>query len=167
MQIWSIVCLGALLATTTVTAKTHCKCLPGDPCFPSDAQWNAFAKGLSQPLISHQKPFASVCYNTSTDFDPVECASRSAIQFDAESLVEEPSTMQLVNFQDELLPNGTVLQCPFDMQPGGLCSQGRVPAYSINATTVSDIQKTVAFASQHNLHLVVHNTGYVGLSIKE
>ncbi|KAI0695239.1 hypothetical protein BC835DRAFT_1406268 [Cytidiella melzeri] len=149
-----------LALVTSVSAKTTCKCLPGDSCFPPQSQWNTFAKGLSQPLISNQRPFASVCYNSSSNFNVAECASRSAVQFDPESLIDAGNTVQLINFQDELLSNGTILQCPFDPLPGVVCSQGRVPVYAINATTVVDIQKTVAFASQHNLHLVVRNTGH-------
>jgi hypothetical protein len=158
MQLRLVILLSALLPTIAA-AKTQCKCLPGDPCFPTDVQWDTFAKELSQPLVKNQRPFASVCYGSSSNFNAAECTTRSTIQFDPESLVDEPSTMQFVNFQEELLTNGTVLKCPFDPQLGDVCSQGRVPVYSINATTVSDIQKTVAFASQYNLHLVVRNTG--------
>lgn len=160
MHLRSTVLLSVLLATAaSSSAKTQCKCLPGDSCFPAQSQWSTFAKGLSQPLISNQRPFASVCYNSSSNFNAAECASRSAVQFDPESLIESQNTVQLINFQDVLFSNGTIQQCPFDPQPGDVCSQGRVPVYTINATTISDIQKTITFASQYNLHLVVRNTG--------
>ncbi len=158
MRLRSAVLLSVLLAATA-NADKKCKCLPGDSCFPSQAEWDTFSKGLSQPLISNQRPFASVCYNTSSNFDAAECARRSAIQLDSEALIDAGNTVQLINFQDQLFSNGTVAQCPFDPQPGAVCDQGRVPVYSINATSVADIESTVAFASQHNLHLVIRNTG--------
>ncbi|KAI0806129.1 hypothetical protein BC629DRAFT_1144164 [Irpex lacteus] len=159
MRLRSAVLLSVLLAATA-NADKKCKCLPGDSCFPSQAEWDTFSKGLSQPLISNQRPFASVCYNTSSNFDAAECARRSAIQLDSEALIDAGNTVQLINFQDQLFSNGTVAQCPFDPQPGAVCDQGRVPVYSINATSVADIESTVAFASQHNLHLVIRNTGH-------
>lgn len=151
----------SVLFASSASAATKCKCLPGDACFPSQAEWNKFAKGLSQPLVSNQKPFASVCYNASSNYDAAECAKRSAIQFDAESLIDAGNTVQLINLQDQLFANGTIAQCPFNPAPGAICHQGRVPLYSINATSVSDIQKTVKFASTHNLHLTIRNTGLV------
>ena len=154
----SAVLLSVLLATSA-TADQKCKCLPGDSCFPSQAEWDTFAKGLSQPLVSNQKPFASVCYNTSSNFDASECTRRTAVQLDPETLIDAGNTVQLINFQDQLFANGTIAQCPFGAEPGAVCDQGRVPVYSINATNVADIEKTVAFASQHNLHLVIRNTG--------
>lgn len=156
MQFRFGILLNVFFAATT-TEK--CKCLPGDVCFPSQAEWNRFAEGLSQPLISDQKPFASVCYPTSSNYDADECARRTAIQSDPQSLIEAGNTVQLINFQDLLFTNGSIDQCPFNPSPGAVCNQGRVPVYSINATTVSDIQRTVAFASEHNLRLVVRNTG--------
>ena len=157
MRPFSTSLLFAAFASFAAAAK-HCKCLPGDPCFPSQAEWDTFGRTLSQPLISNQRPFASVCYNTSTNFDPALCASSEREQFDAPTLASLPNTMQLVNFEDSLL-NGTVQQCPFDPAPGDICYQGRVPSYVVNVSTVEDVQKTVAFASKHDLHLVVKNTG--------
>lgn len=42
----------------------------------------------------------------------------------------------------------------------GKCKLGGLPAYSVNATTVSQIQLAVNFARSLNLRLVVRNTGH-------
>lgn len=42
----------------------------------------------------------------------------------------------------------------------GTCYQGAVPNYYVDVRNVSDVQKGVAFASAHNLPLVIKNTGH-------
>ncbi|KAI0698162.1 hypothetical protein BC835DRAFT_1405494 [Cytidiella melzeri] len=158
MQLISAALFAATLASFAIATK-KCKCLPGDPCFPSQAEWDVFGRTLSQPLISHQLPLASVCYNTSSNFNPSLCSARAREDMDAAEIARLPNTLQTVNFED-LVVNGAVLQCPFNPAPGDICHQGRVPSYAINVSTVADVQNTVAFASKHNLHLVVKNTGH-------
>lgn len=40
------------------------------------------------------------------------------------------------------------------------CQQGRVPLYSVAVQSAQHVQKAVLFAKQHNLRLVVKNTGH-------
>ncbi|KAG0029599.1 hypothetical protein BGZ82_007835 [Podila clonocystis] len=40
------------------------------------------------------------------------------------------------------------------------CRQGAVPLYTVNASSIADIQETVRFAAKHNLRLVIKNTGH-------
>lgn len=46
------------------------------------------------------------------------------------------------------------------------CTLGNYVSYSVNATSPADITETVNFARQHNIRLVIRNTGheYVQLS---
>lgn len=52
------------------------------------------------------------------------------------------------------------------LQPNTTCTLGGHVAYSVNATGVEDLQKTVRFATQNNIRLVIRNTGhdYLGKS---
>ncbi|KAL4929863.1 FAD-dependent oxidoreductase [Aspergillus undulatus] len=51
--------------------------------------------------------------------------------------------------------------CPVDADPGSqMCYQGSVPSKYVDARSVEDIQKTLGFASEHNLRLVIKNTGH-------
>lgn len=140
------------------TALQKCKCLPGDPCFPSQAQLDAFSANLSHPLIIGQRPLASVCYPNSSNFVPTTCASLKANANDPLFLAAQSNALQYQNLE-ALITNGSVHGCPFDPAPGGICFQGRVPSYSINVSTVADIQNTIEFATRYNLHLVVKNAG--------
>lgn len=42
----------------------------------------------------------------------------------------------------------------------GVCAQGGVPSYFVNATTVEDVQRSLEWAKQQNVRLVVKNTGH-------
>ncbi|KAJ7610291.1 hypothetical protein DFH06DRAFT_1346069 [Mycena polygramma] len=140
-------------------AVSTCKCLPGDACFPDAAELAVFSAKLSSPLISDQLPPASVCYTNSPDFNVAECATIEANDGNATFLAERINAVQYTNWQS-LINSTTIEQCSYDVESGETCQQGRVPPYAVNATTVSDIQQTLIFASKHNLHLVVRNTGH-------
>ncbi|THH14000.1 hypothetical protein EW146_g6283 [Bondarzewia mesenterica] len=155
---WSCGLISLALASLAA-ASQKCKCLPGDACFPSQSEWDEFAKNLSQPLITHQRPLASVCYTTSSNYDPSACDAAANIQSDIAAFAASSNTLYYANFE-ALITNTSVQQCPFDPAPDSVCYQGRVPSYAINVSTVADIQNTVQFASKNNLHLVVKNTGH-------
>jgi len=148
----------ASLAGWTLAATTKCKCLPSDPCFPSSATWASFAKNISNPLISNQRPLAAPCYPNTPEYSSAACDAAKAVDGTAVILAGKINAMQYVNFE-AIVNSSTIQDCPYDVQPGGVCYQGRVPSYAVNVSTVSDIQNTIRFASTHNLHLVVRNTG--------
>ncbi|TFY77864.1 hypothetical protein EWM64_g6152 [Hericium alpestre] len=150
--------LGLALASAA-SASRKCRCLSTDPCFPSRSQWNTFARSLSQPLIANQRPLASPCYPTSQDYSPSACAAATTGHLDDDFLATSSNALQYTNFES-VLTNTSIQGCGFDVAPNSTCFQGRVPTYSINATTVADVQSAVRFAAQHNLRLVVKNTGH-------
>ena len=150
--------LALFLLVNAAIAWQKCKCLPGDPCFPSPSTWASFAQNLSQPLISNQLPIAAPCYTTSPAYDPQVCASVTAQQANPHFLAASSNAIQWQNFM-ELVANDTIYQCVYDPKPNATCYQGRVPSYSINVSTVADVQHTIRFATTHNLHLVVKNNG--------
>ncbi|KAF7979249.1 hypothetical protein HWV62_42914, partial [Athelia sp. TMB] len=41
-----------------------------------------------------------------------------------------------------------------------ICGQGSVPRYAVHATSSSDVQKYVQFATKYNLRIVIKNTGH-------
>ncbi|KAK5267219.1 hypothetical protein LTR96_007252 [Exophiala xenobiotica] len=51
-------------------------------------------------------------------------------------------------------------QCFINSSRNDACQPGLVPHYSVNATSVADIQAAVRFASEKDLYLVVKNTGH-------
>lgn len=42
----------------------------------------------------------------------------------------------------------------------GVCAQGGVPSYYVNATTVEEVQRSLEWANQQNVRLVIKNTGH-------
>jgi hypothetical protein len=144
--------------TAVASAAQKCKCLPGDACFPDNATLSAFSKKLTKPLVENQLPIGSVCYENSANFNAAACSSVQAVEFDHDFLAAVPNALQWTNWE-ELVTNSSVQGCPITHAPNATCFQGRVPSYSVNVTTVSDVQETIKFATEHNLHLVVKNAG--------
>ncbi|KAH7887276.1 hypothetical protein F5I97DRAFT_1925727 [Phlebopus sp. FC_14] len=154
--------LSTLLFAALAAALQQCKCLPGDPCFPDSATWNNFSETLSSPVLSGIRPLASVCYPDDASYSSAMCAIANASQYDASYRAASVNTVQYINFEQLISTNGTVDGCPFPSSSAvdSVCYQGRVPSYAVNASTVQDIQNTLRFATEHNLHLVVKNTGH-------
>ncbi|KAJ8086653.1 hypothetical protein AAF712_001966 [Marasmius tenuissimus] len=154
--------LVALAATLPARAETKCKCLPGDACFPDENAWKALQQNLSTPLIVGQRPLASVCYENDANFNAGACSSLTENQFNGHLRSRLSNALQWTNWEEVITADG-VQNCPFEPQPNATCYQGRVPSYSVNVTKVEDIQNTVRFATEHNLHLVVKNQGHENL----
>ncbi|PPQ98779.1 hypothetical protein CVT24_003337 [Panaeolus cyanescens] len=158
------IALALALAASPIEAKTTCKCLPGKSCFPSQAVISAFEKKLSHPLI-HPRPIASVCFPDDPSFNQATCDSVKANWHNGAFRTSIPQAAQFLNWES-LINSTAVDQCdPFGNvgNPSDICFQGRVPWGVVNVTTVADIQNTVRFASEHNLKLIVKNTGHESL----
>ncbi|EPQ55138.1 FAD-binding domain-containing protein [Gloeophyllum trabeum ATCC 11539] len=156
--------LGSFLTTlalaSLVSSRTTCKCTYDQPCFPSKQQWDSFSKQLSQPVIQDQLPLDAVCFPNSPAYNEARCAEVTAHVVDPPFLTSQPNCLGFVNLE-ALVVNGSVQYCPRPYYPGETtCDQGRIPKYVVNATTTQDIKKTLQFATQHNLRLVIRNTGH-------
>lgn len=68
--------------------------------------------------------------------------------------------MQFTNFNAYISPNNTISRCPLDHAQGQACGQGSVPPIGVDARSPEDIQEAIRFAKEHNLKLVIHNTGH-------
>jgi len=148
------------LTVTHTEAALQCKCLPGQSCFPSKEVLSAFETTLTHPL-THPRPLAAVCFVGDPSFNAAACSTVKNNWHDGGFRSSIPNTAQFINW--ESIVNSTAIeQCdPFGdvNSPADICFQGRVPWGVVNVTTVADIQKTVKFASLHNLKLIVKNTG--------
>ncbi|EIW73961.1 FAD-binding domain-containing protein [Coniophora puteana RWD-64-598 SS2] len=57
--------------------------------------------------------------------------------------------------------NGIIMEtCYANTTTAGACEQGNVPIVAVDARTAEDIQAAVRFAVEHNLRMVVKNTGH-------
>ena len=133
-----------------------CRCLFGDPCWPSPADFARLQKQLSQPLL-HPLPPASPCYPLS---DPSgNCDEVHRQWSNASWRADQPGAMQGANFETFIFKNGSTSACFMNTALGIPCTQGSVPVVGVDARGDADIQAAVAFAATHNLRVVVKSTG--------
>jgi hypothetical protein len=133
-------------------ASGSCCCFPGDSCWPTASQWEAFNEPLGGKLIA-TVPIASKCH-----IDPYavyDAAACSALQ-DAWTLEET----HYVSSSSVMAPLFANQSCdpftPVDAQ----CVLGTYIQYAVDARTATDYQTTIAFAIANNIRLVVRNTGH-------
>ncbi|KAJ4371945.1 hypothetical protein N0V85_009078, partial [Neurospora sp. IMI 360204] len=161
--------------TITSDNSSNCRCIPGDACWPSPPEWSRFNQTVGGRLIA-TVPLGSVCYSGDERYDSAKCAQlRSDWHLTATHYRDSASVMNQF-FAHGPGPDGG--QCdPFDgdSSPSGQernhekCSIGSLVTYSLNASSASagtDFIHTLSFAHQHNVRLVIRNTGhdYLGKS---
>jgi hypothetical protein len=73
--------------------------------------------------------------------------------------------MQCINFESYIFENGTIDACYYNTTLRYPCDQGNIPILGVNVQQISDIQAAVRFAKQHNLRLIVKNTGYISILV--
>ncbi|KAI0156931.1 hypothetical protein GGR57DRAFT_491405 [Xylariaceae sp. FL1272] len=119
------------------TKRASCRCFPGDDCWPSPADWNALNQSVHGSLIATIS-IASVCNN-----------SFPGVSYDEEKLRIHPMAAIFAN-----------LSCdPFTPRDAQSVIGTHVH-YAVNASSVVDYRRTIAFAKAHNIRLVIRNTGH-------
>ncbi|KAI1806734.1 hypothetical protein F4811DRAFT_508990, partial [Daldinia bambusicola] len=139
--------------------ERHCRCFPGDHCWPSLDEWADFNKTVGGKLIS-TVPVASPCHD---DFPGVGYDSDKCAQIRANWEIPELHMETAHSPMSAFFAN---LSCdPFTPRDAH-CIVGAYVPYAVNASDASDYRKTIAFAKEHNIRLVIRNTGhdYMGKS---
>lgn len=148
--------LTIILGLTSVSAKSanDCRCTSGSACWPSDSDFQTLASQLSQPLISPVPP-ATPCYNSAVG----NCTEVQAGWLNGVWRSDQPGAAEHTNWETYTFPNGTIQGCYLNTSLGLPCQQGSVPVIGVDARTPGDVQEAVRFAGNHNLRLVIKNTG--------
>ncbi|KAF9975821.1 hypothetical protein BGZ73_000362 [Actinomortierella ambigua] len=158
----------SLLATTSTAvpddadpfetshARLRCKCQPTQPCWPSSSLWSAFNETVGGRLIA-TKPVARECH--AEYYDKAKCDAIKEVYYYSVWRQNQPGAFQMANWET-LRGEGCLLN------QTTTCLQGAVPLYTVNVSTIADVQESVRFAAKHNLRLSVKNTGhdYLGRS---
>ena len=139
--------------------RAQCRCFPGDACWPSSATWNSFNKTVGGGLIA-TVPIASPCHD-----------SFAGVSFDAEKCAEIQANWPRPELHDETTHSPMAaffanMSCdPFTPREAP-CVLGSYVPYAVKASGVADYRATIAFATKHNIRLVIRNTGhdYMGKS---
>ncbi|KAF5604301.1 6-hydroxy-D-nicotine oxidase [Fusarium pseudocircinatum] len=154
MYPWFLSLLLAVLAACTgaIGSAPRCKCIPGQCCWPSAAEWKAFDIKICGSLIKAE-PIAQSCY-PGPEKDLKQCAYVNKMWSDQDFQSSNPIGR----------PYPYNITCaPVDYAAGQkpkTCSLGSLPVYAVNATTLAQIRSTVAFARERNIRLVVTGTGH-------
>ena len=148
-----------VLGRSTDPGTQACRCLYGDPCWPSDAEFAQLASQISRPLI-HPRPLAHACY---VSLNSTSCATTLANWNNATWRSTRSGETQIQNFETFMHADGRIEACYVETSLGLSCEQGNIPVVGIAVQTVSDIQHAVKFAGKYNLRVVVKNTGYVSV----
>ncbi|KAI0896945.1 FAD binding domain protein [Annulohypoxylon nitens] len=152
------VLLGAAWIATS-RPQLQCRCFPGDSCWPSSAQWDSFNKTLGGKLIA-TIPIASPCHDgfPGVDYDADKCTQIQA-NWARPELHDQTTHSPMAAFFANLSCDPFT---PRDAQ----CIIGAYVPYAVNASDAEDYRQTAAFATKHNIRLVIRNTGhdYLGKS---
>ncbi|TVY64367.1 FAD-linked oxidoreductase hmp9 [Lachnellula suecica] len=127
-----------------------CKCGPRDECWPTFEEWGALNSSVSGKLIQNSPPAIS-CYPGPQQNDAT-CAAITTELTNSTFVANDPVAL------DYPVDDG----CPVPLagQPLGNCSLGGIPVYTVNATCPEDVALAIDFARNHNIRLVVRNTGH-------
>ena len=150
----SLLAIALGLASVSSTPANNCRCTFGSACWPSDSDFQILASKVSQPLI-YPIPPATPCYNPATG----NCTEVRADWDNGVWRSDQSGAAQNTNWETYAFPNGTVQGCFLNTLLGFPCQQGSVPVIGVDARTPSDIQGAVKFSGDHNLRLVIKNTG--------
>lgn len=136
-----------------------CRCFPDDLCWPSLAEWGALNTSISGNLIP-TTPIGSVCHvdNVFAPYSREECSNLLANWAFPETHYETSSSPMAAWWANS--------SCSPFSDANSSCTIGPLVRYAANVTSATDVQKVLSFADQHNIRVVIRNTGhdYLGKS---
>lgn len=134
------------------SARGLCRCFPTDDCWPSPDTWDSFNVSIGGNLIANS-PLAASCHVTSpTGYDAGQCTLIQQTWFFPETHLTSPSSPMAPLFMNN--------SCSPFSGPEAPCAIGNEPWFTVNATTGEHFQKTIQFATEANIRLVIRNTGH-------
>jgi hypothetical protein len=137
-----------------------CKTYPTDSTWPSLQQWHDFNTTLEGALIQ-TVPEASPCYSNGSALNSSECQSLSSTWGNSTLRIEDPTSIRSVLFQGmSCMPPAFAPSFLSTNSTSKTCALGAYPDFVVKATDVAQIQKAINFAREHNIRLVIKNTGH-------
>ncbi|RDW74452.1 FAD-binding oxidoreductase [Aspergillus mulundensis] len=152
-----------------------CRYLPGDTYWPTEAEWSKLNTTVGGRLIK-TIPLGSPCHGSSYRAAECEylqaewtnpelqyaqlhpyCCYSSWSKFDPLRSADSPSSFGAPFFQAQACDPFTNKSSP--------CELGNYYVYAINVTGAADVAVGLAFAQDHNIRLVIKNTGHEQVSL--
>ncbi|KZP23499.1 FAD-binding domain-containing protein [Athelia psychrophila] len=149
-------CFFLVLTFSTLSAATASSCSFGEKCFPSLSTLAAFNVSIGGKLYS-EVPIGAPCYSTSSSYNQAACDEVTNNYHSTQWRTDSFSSYDEINWEICGVTDGCLVP---PVNSSAICGQGSVPRYSVHATTSSDVQKYVQFATKFNLRIVIKNTGH-------
>ncbi|XXH05344.1 hypothetical protein Hte_011770 [Hypoxylon texense] len=163
--------LSLLVLSAAITVRNYgpnatiarCRTIPHDDSWPSQDDWDALNQTVGGKLIA-TVPIAAPCHNSLfgqtnlSRFSESECDALRNVWYYPETHLPSSSSPMAYPFSNN--------SCNPWLDPASPCTLGFHVAYTINATGTSDFQEAIKFTREHNIRLVIRNTGhdYLGKS---
>ncbi|UKZ53296.1 hypothetical protein TrVGV298_007088 [Trichoderma virens] len=156
MRITRLTFTAAHLLIPAAASGSTFNCQPGQSCWPTISEWQAFNRSVSGSLRV-TVPIGSVCFPSSPNFDDDACATVKANYMNG--TFRESSNGALQNTEWEACGSANCYPGVFAPQ-GQTCSLGRLSPLQVNVQNSQDITTTLAFVRKYGIRMVVKNTGH-------
>ena len=137
------------LGTYSPGNTSSCRCAPNESCWPNSDEWHKLNATTTGHLIK-TLPVGHVCHDPS--YDATQCKIVQEKWSDPFWRTGVPENVFETSFTNDACDPMAPRAAPCDI--GGLAQ------YSINVSAPSDVSTGLRFAREHNLRLVVKNTGH-------
>ncbi|KAL0782264.1 hypothetical protein CaCOL14_000170 [Colletotrichum acutatum] len=137
---------------------TDCRCFPGEECWPTAAEWSAFNTTVGGRLIA-TIPIGAVCHDSTFGaYDEAKCSALQNSWSASETHIQTSSSVMAAFFANQ--------SCDPFLAKTDRCIIGTYVQYAVKAASADDYAKTIRFAQDYNIRLVIRNTGhdYLGKS---
>ncbi|KAL2817466.1 isoamyl alcohol oxidase [Aspergillus cavernicola] len=147
--------LSLLVGTTSAlqnnTSSSQCRCMPSDSCWPSVSEWSHFNSTVEGRLIK-TVPLAAPCFDP--NYNVTEC----------QYLRDQWTQPALHDASSSSIMAAAVANESCD--PFAAQSRPNVVSFAVNVSPAAEIARTIAYAAERNIRLVIRNTGhgYLGKS---
>ncbi|KAM7197314.1 hypothetical protein V8F20_006668 [Naviculisporaceae sp. PSN 640] len=136
-----------LFASTA--SASRCKCFPGEPCWPTRAEWDAFNTTVGGRLIA-TVPLAQACHDPNYDLATCD-ALRNQWQYPDVHMNDSASIMAPFFANQSCDPfTDRAVECTF----------GNYVRYAVAVESAADVIATIQFAKAKNIRFVIRNTGH-------
>ncbi|RDA95667.1 hypothetical protein CP533_1279 [Ophiocordyceps camponoti-saundersi (nom. inval.)] len=155
--------LGAAISSALIVAGVgasslygnHCKCYPGDACWPRAGEWARLNETVGGRLVA-TVPLGSPCHDP--NYDEGLCSELRRRWRDA--TVQSSRTCSIASSSSVMSTLFANLSCdPFQPRETA-CRVGSYVRYAVDVRQANDVAATLSFARKHNIRLVIRNTGH-------
>ncbi|KAJ9483183.1 hypothetical protein VN97_g10231 [Penicillium thymicola] len=130
-------------------ASEACHCFPGDTCWPTESEWSQFNNTIDGRLVE-TVPLGTPCHDP--NYNAATCAVLKDGWLLPEQHYESSSSIMAPFFAEGVCDPFHPVSKP--------CTLGNYVRYSVDVTSPDQISTTVKFATEHNIRLVIRNTGH-------